>query len=282
MYYIYENDKPNFICKMFNIIKLKGNKIILPKGEKNNKKQIQLAKKTYEIMKKMNNTKIVLSKKLQKQNEYLNQLQTYPLEICDGRWLFFMILPEILEYILGKQEIKREETTVHILANDISENVIGFIKLLTENYKTISVVTKHSEKLRKIENQILEETGTAITVMNNKRKSLLKAKFIINIDFPEEFINQYSIYENAIILDVFGNTKIRKKRFNGIVISDYDICIKNKEEYMIEEDLFYQKDLYEAEFYKKQPYLYVREKIKKDGMKISALYSLNGIILNFS
>ncbi len=282
MYYIYENDKPSLLCELFNIIKLKGNKIILPKGEKNYKKQIQLAKKTYEVIKKMNSTKIVLSKELLKQNNYANQLQTYPLEICDGKWLFFMILPEILEYILEKQEVKREETTVHILANDINENVIGFIKLLTENYKTISIVTKHSEKLRKIENQILEETGTAITVMNNKRKSLLKAKIIINIDFPEEFINQYSIYENAIILDIFGNTKITKKRFNGIVISDYDICIKNKEEYMSEEDLFYQKDLYEAEFYKKQPYLYVREKIKKDGIKISALYSLNGVILKFS
>lgn len=282
MYYIYENDKPSLLCNTFNIIKLKGNKIILPSGEKNEKKQIQLARKTYKIMQMVSNIKIVLSKKLQNETIYLNQLQTYPLEICDGRWLFFMLLPEILEYILEKQEIKKEESIVHILVNDINENVIGFIKLLTETYKTIAIVTKHREKLRKIENQILEETGTAIIVMNNKRKSLLKAKFIINIDFPEEFINQYSIYENAIILDVLGNTRIRKKRFNGIVISNYEITVSNKAEYEIEEKLFFQKDLYEAEFYKKQPYIYVRDKIKKDRIKISALYSLNGSILKFS
>ena len=39
----------------------------------------------------------------------------------------------------------------------------------------------------------LEGLGIAITVTNNKRKSLLKAKFIINLDFDE--INN-SIFSN--------------------------------------------------------------------------------------
>ena len=282
MYYIFENDKPNFISKIFNLIKIDGNKIILPQGEKTEKQLLKLADKTAKKMQEMNNNKIVLSKKMQKQKTYLNRLHEYPLDIIDGRWLFFMLIPEILEYILKKQNTQVSETTIHLLANDINENVINLIKLLATQYKTISIVTKHSELLRKIENQILEENGTAIVITNNKRKSLLKAKFIINIDFPEEFVNQYVICEDAIFIDIDGSTKIHKKRFNGIIISNYEIEFTNRFEYAVEENLFYKKHLYEAEFYKRQPYIYVRDKIKKDKIQISALYGLNDSLLKFS
>ena len=177
---------------------------------------------------------------------------------------------------MQKQEIKQEEYTIYILANELHEYVIEFIKLLANTYKAVSVVTKHMQTLQNIEEEILEKTGTIITGMNNKKKSLAKAKLMINIDFPEEFLNQYVIYENAIIIDIPGNTKINKKRFNGIIIEDYCISMKHKEEYSIEETLFYTKDLYEAEFYKKQPYVYVREKIKRDGVMITELYTKNG------
>ncbi len=48
MYYVQETDKPNFIFKLFNIIKVKQDKIILPiKDENINIKKAQkLAKKT--------------------------------------------------------------------------------------------------------------------------------------------------------------------------------------------------------------------------------------------
>ena len=248
MYYIYENDKPKFLEQKFNIIKIKGNKIILPNGNKTDKQLEKLAQKTIKIMQNVNNKKIVLSKELQKKEKYINIVQSYPLEIIDGKWLYFMLLPEILDYILQGQNMKKEETIIHILVNDINENIIQLLNLLTKTYKSICVVTKHVQKLQKI----------------------------VNIDFPEEFMNQYIIYENAVILDIQGNTKIRKKRFNGIILQNYEINIKRKEEYEIEEELFYAKDLYEAEFYKKQPYQFVREKIKKDEIEIETLYGKNG------
>ena len=51
MYYIYENDKPKFLEQKFNIIKIKGNKIILPNGNKTDKQLEKLAQKTIKIMK---------------------------------------------------------------------------------------------------------------------------------------------------------------------------------------------------------------------------------------
>lgn len=283
MYYICESDKPKFWLKQLNIATMQGNKIILPiKGkyniqEKQIKIETKLFQKTKKLLKKANSKKIILSKNVQKLKIYVNNLQTLQLDIIDGRWLFFMLIPEILTYITEKKKIKKEETDIHILVNDINENIIQTIKILSKIYKNVYIVTKHIEKLKKIEEQILEENGTIIMVMNNKKKSLAKAKIIINIDFPQELINQYIIYEEAVIIDCYGNTTISKKRFNGFIIQNYDIKLKNKNEYNIEEDKYYARELYEAEFYKKQPYKNVREKINKDGVKISMLFGTNQI-----
>lgn len=306
MYYIHETDKLKFITKQFNIIKSKGNNLILPiqkltpenqktntETQKTNSKKVpqpqekqqqkiqkreqKLAEKTSKIVHESNSKKIVISKELQKHTTYLNSLYTYDLDIVNGKWLFLMLLPETVKYIVDKQKLQPEQTAIHILVNDINSVIISNIKILANIYKSINIVTKHVEKLNKIEEQILETSGAMITVMNNKKKSLAKAQIIINIDFPSEIINQYAICENATIIDMCGKTKITKKRFNGVVIQDYEIEIKNKREYTIDEDYYYQKDLYEAEFYKQQPFEYVREKIKKDGVKIVKLISQRGV-----
>lgn len=307
MYYIHEIDKLNFISKQFNIIKSKGNNLILPiqkptpENQKSNtenhkespkiavqiqekqqkkiqKRERKLAEKTSKIVHASNSKKIVISKELQKHTTYLNSLYTYDLDIVDGRWLFLMLLPETIKYIVDKQKRQPEQTAIHILVNDINSVIISNIRIIANIYKSVNIVTKHVEKLNKIEEQILETSGAMITVMNNKKKSLAKAQIIVNIDFPSEIINQYVICENATIIDMCGKTKITKKRFNGVVIQDYEIEIKNKREYIIDENYYYQKDLYEAEFYKQQPFEYVREKIKKDGVKIVKLISQSGII----
>ena len=304
MYYINETDKLNFISKQFNIIKSKGDNLILPiqkpttenqkpnletnkinqktavqqekQQQKIQKREQKLAEKTSKIVHATNSKKIVISKELQKHTTYLNSLYTYDLDIVDGKWLFLMLLPETIKYIVDKQKLQPEQTSIHILVNDINSVIISNIKILANIYKSINIVTKHVEKLNKIEGKILETSGAMITVMNNKKKSLAKAQIIINIDFPSEIINQYVICENATIIDMCGKTKITKKCFNGVVIQDYEIEIKNKREYTIDGNYYYQKDLYEAEFYKQQPFEYVREKIKKDGVKIAKLISQRG------
>lgn len=266
MYYIHETDKLNFISKQFNIIKSKGDNLILPiqkpttenqkpnletnkinqktavqqekQQQKIQKREQKLAEKTSKIVHASNSKKIVISKELQKHTTYLNSLYTYDLDIVDGKWLFLMLLPETIKYIVDKQKLQPEQTSIHILVNDINSVIISNIKILANIYKSINIVTKHVEKLNKIEEQILEISGAMITVMNNKKKSLAKAQIIINIDFPSEIINQYVICENATIIDMCGKTKITKKRFNGVVIQDYEIEIKNKREYTIDENYY--------------------------------------------
>ena len=274
MYYIENNDKPRFLESMFKIIKIEGNKLILPLKTKNiNKKYLaKLARKTKKILDKTKSKKIVLSKILKENEEYKNILYTYGFDIVDGKWLFEVISCEVLDYIVNLKNIKKEDTEISILVNYITQNTLENIKKIARQYKRLNIVTNHIEKFKKIEKQILEKEGIMLVISNNRRKSLLKSKIILNIDFPTELINKYQIYEEAIIVNLKGNVKIEKKRFNGININDYEICFKYEDEFDFEKkEKYNKKDIYEAKIIKKQPNKFIMKRIDEDQVKIIEL-----------
>ena len=104
MFFIQENDKPNKLSKMFSILKLEQDKIILPINEEKLeiKKANKLAIKTKKILDIANCNKIILSKKIKDQPLYINYLNSYNIEIVDGKWLFEVLSHKIIEYILNK------------------------------------------------------------------------------------------------------------------------------------------------------------------------------------
>ena len=111
LYYIQETDKPNSILKLFNIVKLKENKIILPieaEEKMDLKKSKVLANKTKKILSKTNCNKVILSKEIKKQQDYQNYLYTYNFDIIDGRWLFEVLMLKSLKYIIEKKNMKKE------------------------------------------------------------------------------------------------------------------------------------------------------------------------------
>lgn len=268
MFYIEKNDKPNWLIKKANIIKVEDNTIILPIYDKIKIKSIEkIAKKTNKIINRLSNSKkIVLSKEIKKQTDYINLLNTYGLEIQDGKWLFEILLSDVVEYIVKQQKI--EKANISILINDLTEIEIENIKILAEKYKTINIVTNHIEKFQRIEKQ-LQEKGIIITITNNKKKSLMKSNIIINVDFPNELINKYRIYENATIINVKNNVKIKQKRFNGQIIKDYEIKFNedccNEKFFNKKYDL---KDIYEAGLYKKSAFRDIRKKLQNNNVKI--------------
>lgn len=276
MVYIEKNDKPNFIEKILNLIRVKENTIILPINEKMTEKKIEkLAMKTYKKITKISNSKkIVLSKEMKEEEKYINYLNTYGMEISEGRWLFEILLTDIVKYITEKQKI--EKANISILINDLTDIEFNNIKILAQKHNMINIVTNHIEKFRKLENQLKEE-GIIITITNNKKKSLMKSNIIVNVDFPKELLNKYSLNENACIINLKKIVKITQKRFNGLTVNDYEIVFRND---VCDEKFFngkYEiKDLYEAGMYKKSPFIELREKIKKDGVKINKLFLNNG------
>ena len=275
MYYIQETDKPKFLFKLFNIIKVKEDKIILPiKDEKISiKKAEKLVNKTKNILDKTNCNKVVLSKVIKKQEDYKNYLYSSDINIVKAEQLTEILLLDILNYIKNKKALKPEELSLTIFVNDISMNMLENLKIMVKEYKRINIITNHIQKFKKLEEDLFEEQGIIITVGNNKRKSALKSNIIVNVDFPNELINQYNINDEAIIINLRGNIKINKKRFTGININDYEIDFDNFEEFDYEKEmLFDKKDIYEAEFIKNQPFKYSRNDLNKYKVKIIKLW----------
>ena len=55
----------------------------------------------------------------------------------------------------------------------------------------------------------------------------MKSKIILNIDFPNELINKYMIKDDAIIINVPGKAKINRKRFNRLIVNNYEIDFRD-------------------------------------------------------
>ena len=206
-------------------------------------------------------------------------MNTYGLKIQDGRWLFEILITDIIEYIINKKNLETSKLKISMLINDITDFEIENIKLLAKKYKNLNIVTNHIEKIKKIEEELLEKEGIMITVTNNRKKSLVKSDIIYNVDFPEEILNKYVITDDAIIINLRGKMKIKKKRFNGIIINNYEINLRDdkKDEKMISKK-YYFRDIYQAELYQKQGFNNLKEKVKKDNVRVSKLFLSNGEI----
>ena len=294
LYYIQEDDKPSWFYKKFNIIKMEGNKIILPMeikkidenekdkenskiDEKNsNKKAQRLAKKTKRILDKTNSKKLVISKNVKQLTNYINYLYSYNYEIVDSRWLFEVLSVKVLNFIVEKKKLQKEEMKVGILVNDLTEYTLENIRIIVKQYKSVKIITNHIEKFNKIEEQILEEDGIIIEVNNNKKMSLAKTDVILNIDFPPELINKYNINDEAIIVNIKGNIKINKKRFKGININNYEIKFERNEDFEgVDFNKYKLAELYSVKLNKKTPYKNIVEIINKDKVEIKMLQGLN-------
>ena len=276
MYYIQESDKPVLVAKMFNIIELVEDKIILPVSSKeiiDNRKANTLVKRIKKILEKTDCKTVIVSKYLKGQEKFMELLSNYMINVIDGKWLFSVLSDRVLDYIVKKKNLKKEEVNISFLVNkDYSDYLIENIKKVVNTYKSINIVTPNLGKFKKLERDILEEEGTMITVTNNKKKSLMRSKIILNVDFKTNEINKYNIPDDSIIVNFKGDVDINKKRFNGLNINDYEISYENSEEFDYDKSrLYFQKDIYEAGIYKRQPYEFIERKINRDKVEVIEL-----------
>ena len=228
-------------------------------------------------------TNVVLSKEFDENRDLINALNASNIKIFDGRWLQKYLAVQILDFIVNQTNIKKEECEIAITVNQITDLSIELIKISAKQYKRLTVVTNHTEKLRKIENEIYEKEGILIVISNNQKKSLLKSQIILNIDFSKEILNKYQVNENVIIVNLEGDIKINQKRFNGINVNDYEIEV-GREELIWRKNMekFRTKDLLESVLYMKDTFQNICNKIRKNKVSIKELYGVNGKIERFS
>lgn len=117
-----------------------------------------------------------------------------------------------------------------------------------------------------------------IAVSNNKKKSLKKAKIIINFDLKQDEISKYQINRNAVIINLSDNIMKMEKSFNGIIINSMqiaDINYKIRNYY-----LFEHIDLYESYILEEKGLERALDKIEKDNIIIKGLLGERGRIQN--
>ena len=236
------------------------NKIfVLPNIEK--EKVYKNIVKKVKTIKTKRKTELVLSKEVKKYTRFLNGMK-----IRNGKTILVDSIDNILQKIIG--EIKIETIDLYILANSYTQTSVNFIKKISKKVKSVNLITNRVDKYKMIEEMLLEE-GIAISISNNKKKSLKNSKIIINLDFNNEDIKKYNINRNACIINI-GNDTITNiiHGFEGVIIQNIDVIISNKN--FFESNNIYDKfekiDLFET------------IKSQKMDLEIEALYGLNGKI----
>lgn len=275
-YYLEKMDKPRFSIRKYKIEQDNFRVYADLNKEKNVSKMIKALIK--------NDIKnVVLSKELTENRNFINALNANNIKIFNGRWLEKYLTFEILEYVINQKAIKKEETEIAITTNEITDLTIETIKILAKQYKRLTVVTNHIEKLRRTEKELYDNNGILIVVANNVKKSLVKTPIILNLDFNMQVLNKYKINENVIIINIEGDMKIKSKRFSGININDYEIEV-GREETIWRENMreFKNKDLLESVLYIRDTFSNIRRKIMKNKVSIKEVYGENGKIERFS
>lgn len=223
---------PKWIKKTIMLFHTKFNKIIVKEINENNKIYLipNVNKKT--IYKKIRNkiekektktqkVQAILEDKIKKYKDEL-----YNIKIVDGKDAMSEQIENILSYILGNNPIELQD--IYILTNSYDENSISIIKELAVKAKTMNIITKNIEKYRTLE-AILEEKGIVLNIANNKKKSLKKAKIIINLNLSKDEINTYQLFRNSIIINLSKEKLVNLKGFEGTIIDNIDINLEKNE-----------------------------------------------------
>ena len=189
----------------------------------------------------------------------------------------------ILKYIANLQQKDISELEITILVNNTSDLNMYLIEEIAKKVKSLKIVSLNIYKFKKIEEKLYNEYGIAIQFSNSYKKSLEKANIVINLDFDELKINEYEIFEKAIIINCINeNIKIKSRLFNGIVINSFDIEfdkeIINKFKQMNLYENYKKLLIYASIIEKEENILKIFEKIEADNINITNLIGNNGNI----
>ncbi len=241
-----------------------------------NKRYINKIKKIIKITGQKN---VCISDELFYKDEVLNFFKENEINICDGLWCMKYMLINILDYIydISKKDFETDE--IAFLVDSDYEIVIEYIKLLASRFKLVTVVTSNIKRFSKIEEKYFKDCGIEINLVNNYRKSLNKSNIIVNIDFSEDRIKKYTIYNKACFINLGNKYEINKKDFSGINVTKIQIAMPNK--YLIYSELFYNfnyMNVYESFIKKRTSISNILNEIQKDEIQIICLENENGII----
>ena len=245
-------------------------------------------KRLVRYIKKLNIDTLVFSKELDGEfkEEICNMLLNYNVDILNGKRLMNFMKLEIVKYVLDKQNKNMKNEDIYIIFKKNEKMDFENLKEFIENFRMTNIVTNDLNRMKNIQENLLENDGILISVSNNKKKALKRAKYILNINLTKEELSKYYINRNAIIINIKENVKYDILNFDGININYFGIKCPDEliEKFeQIGENFDFVK-LYESillmENVNKINNEKIIEKIKKDEITISEILGNNGKILD--
>lgn len=199
--------------------------------------------------------------------------------LIDEKDIIKYLILEILEYIFEIQGKKMEQEDIYFLINKDEDIYLENIKTLSEKFKTTNIITEELSKFQKIVENIFEEE-TTIYLSNNKRKSLRRAKYIVNFDYGIGEIEKYNINRTAILINIEQKVKIESMAFEGISINNVNIQIPDEliEHFGRMMKKINKNILYMSLVNQKQELARIKDRIKEDNIHILNLIGDKGII----
>ena len=233
----------------------------------------------------MNNSyKYVISEELSSK-ELLNMLDKYNIEYIRIEKIKKTLLINILKYIAKFQKKDINSLEITMLVNSNSEINIFLIEEIAKLVKSLKIVSLNIFKFKKIEERMYNEQGIAIQFSNSYKKSLAKSNIIVNLDFNEIELNEYNIFNNAIIINCAkDNIKIKTRLFEGIIINSLEIglpqYVVKKFKQMNIYNTYNKLVLYASIIEKEKNIKEIWNKIKEDKIIITNIIGNNGCINN--
>lgn len=228
VFLIEEAINPSFLKRLIKKAELTDDKILINFDMKKAKfsHKIKVFIKIKEILNSNNVKNVILSKKLKNDTEIVNLFYSNNFNIINGKNLFKKLAIQIIENVCLKNNLKSQEKQISIAINSVDTFSINCVRILSKKFKTLNVVTNNINYFKPLKEKLWNEDGIIITLTNNKKKALSKSDIILNVDFPEEVINRYVVFDEAILINLEEDVKIKKKRFCGKIINNYEIKAK--------------------------------------------------------
>ena len=285
---LYENKRlPRLITKLiqrfiklFNIIILKkmdNNKLLIIPDI--NKKNVNDRLKN-KLKKMGDNYYIVLSINVKK----IINLNIINKKVINGKKVYKYLIESILEYILKTLELEKDTLKtldLYIMQKEFDEEVNIFINNMVNKVRNIVVITDDINKYENWSKKNLEPNGLFILALNNKKKSLKKAKIIINFNYKKDEFIKFNINRNSIIVNMQGERIDNLLGFDGIIINNVLIKLNEEKENYFKKFNIYNEfnilELYESSIIREGYTQKLKEFINND-IKIVNLIGNNGKI----
>lgn len=277
--YIKEEKKKNFFQGV-EIENFENNYVITIYDKEKNRVKNKLVK----YIKKFKIDTLVFSEDLKEYKEEICQKMQDYIVVINGRKVMEFLQFDIMKYILEMQnkDIRQEE--IYIVFKKDNSLDLNFLKIFIENFRMTNIVTNDLERLKNVQDNLLYNDNILISVSNNKKKALKRAKYILNVNLSKGELEKYKINREAIIVNIKEDVHYDDISFAGINVKYLEIELPDEylERFERVGTKFDNVKLYESVLLKegmdKRKVEEVQERIKNDGVRVTTLIGNNGIL----